>query len=260
MGSYILVLSLILNYSLQTPEWTESDACQKCGSPFFWNVKSMWEQKTIGVRQVSFLSILIALTPLPMEMHFLFFIFFSAVHGLSSEISMPRHSCSIIAESVVWPFAVNAVKGAPPFLWWAMNTVCECVISAMRALQTMSEFLSSVRSPFVWDCFNQQFSSLAADSVSHFCFFFCQPCPNGHIPWCQACGGLHASGYPQEAFVDCGQRQSYESEYSPHWCPTSLWELSLQGHIVVVEITPTHCILMRNRWLWSTWCDSIRFC
>ncbi|ELU03889.1 hypothetical protein CAPTEDRAFT_228655 [Capitella teleta] len=35
----------------ETPDWAESDACMKCGSPFFWNVKSMWEQKTIGVRQ-----------------------------------------------------------------------------------------------------------------------------------------------------------------------------------------------------------------
>ena len=35
----------------ETPEWAESDMCQKCNSPFFWNLKSMWEQKTMGVRQ-----------------------------------------------------------------------------------------------------------------------------------------------------------------------------------------------------------------
>lgn len=36
---------------METPEWAESDICEKCKSPFFWNVKSMWEQKTIGTRQ-----------------------------------------------------------------------------------------------------------------------------------------------------------------------------------------------------------------
>ena len=37
---------------MQTPEWAESDKCQKCGTPFFWNVRSMWTLKTVGVRQV----------------------------------------------------------------------------------------------------------------------------------------------------------------------------------------------------------------
>ncbi|XP_013385878.1 WD repeat and FYVE domain-containing protein 2 [Lingula anatina] len=35
----------------ETPEWIESDMCQKCDCPFFWNFKRMWEQKTIGNRQ-----------------------------------------------------------------------------------------------------------------------------------------------------------------------------------------------------------------
>ncbi|XP_063967362.1 WD repeat and FYVE domain-containing protein 2-like isoform X1 [Lytechinus pictus] len=35
----------------ETPDWQESDVCQKCGDPFFWNFKEMWEKKTIGVRQ-----------------------------------------------------------------------------------------------------------------------------------------------------------------------------------------------------------------
>ena len=37
---------------MQTPEWAESDKCQKCGTPFFWNMRSMWTLKTLGVRQV----------------------------------------------------------------------------------------------------------------------------------------------------------------------------------------------------------------
>ncbi|XP_046339732.1 WD repeat and FYVE domain-containing protein 2-like [Haliotis rufescens] len=36
---------------LETPEWKESDVCQKCGAPFFWNVRKMWEEKMIGNRQ-----------------------------------------------------------------------------------------------------------------------------------------------------------------------------------------------------------------
>jgi len=35
----------------ETPEWVESDNCQKCDTPFFWNLKTMWEKKTVGVRQ-----------------------------------------------------------------------------------------------------------------------------------------------------------------------------------------------------------------
>ncbi|CAB1349182.1 unnamed protein product [Coregonus sp. 'balchen'] len=33
------------------PQWLDSDSCQKCEQPFFWNVKQMWDSKTIGLRQ-----------------------------------------------------------------------------------------------------------------------------------------------------------------------------------------------------------------
>ena len=32
--------------------WEENDCCQKCDAPFFWNVRKIWESKTMGVRQV----------------------------------------------------------------------------------------------------------------------------------------------------------------------------------------------------------------
>ncbi|CAG2104686.1 unnamed protein product [Medioppia subpectinata] len=35
----------------ETPEWAENDNCQRCQRPFFWNLKSMYDQKTIGLRQ-----------------------------------------------------------------------------------------------------------------------------------------------------------------------------------------------------------------
>jgi len=35
----------------ETAEWGGGSACEKCSIPFFWNLKDMWSQKTIGVRQ-----------------------------------------------------------------------------------------------------------------------------------------------------------------------------------------------------------------
>lgn len=36
---------------IQTPEWKESDVCQVCKRPFFWNLRAMMENKTMGQRQ-----------------------------------------------------------------------------------------------------------------------------------------------------------------------------------------------------------------
>ncbi|EDV21990.1 uncharacterized protein TRIADDRAFT_29458 [Trichoplax adhaerens] len=36
---------------VETKEWLESDSCQRCDVPFFWNVKQMWSEKKIGFRQ-----------------------------------------------------------------------------------------------------------------------------------------------------------------------------------------------------------------
>ncbi|XP_061089846.1 WD repeat and FYVE domain-containing protein 2 isoform X2 [Conger conger] len=35
----------------ETPEWLDSDSCQRCEQPFFWNFKQMWDSKRIGLRQ-----------------------------------------------------------------------------------------------------------------------------------------------------------------------------------------------------------------
>ena len=39
----------------ETPKWLESDQCQICHLPFFWNIQAMWRQKQIGLRQVKFI-------------------------------------------------------------------------------------------------------------------------------------------------------------------------------------------------------------
>jgi len=36
---------------LENPEWAESDTCQLCSRPFFWNLRAMYDQKQIGIRQ-----------------------------------------------------------------------------------------------------------------------------------------------------------------------------------------------------------------
>ncbi|NXL91094.1 WDFY1 protein, partial [Alectura lathami] len=38
-------------YGRCAPQWLESDSCQKCEQPFFWNIKQMWDTKTLGLRQ-----------------------------------------------------------------------------------------------------------------------------------------------------------------------------------------------------------------
>ncbi|XP_049802981.1 WD repeat and FYVE domain-containing protein 2 [Schistocerca nitens] len=35
----------------ETPEWQESDTCQRCGRPFFWNLRAMMDQRQLGLRQ-----------------------------------------------------------------------------------------------------------------------------------------------------------------------------------------------------------------
>lgn len=41
-----------MNQSRQeTPEWVESDLCQLCGRPFFWNLRAMMDQRQLGLRQ-----------------------------------------------------------------------------------------------------------------------------------------------------------------------------------------------------------------
>ncbi|XP_066253897.1 WD repeat and FYVE domain-containing protein 2 [Euwallacea similis] len=35
----------------ETPEWAETDLCQLCNKPFFWNIRAMVDQRQLGLRQ-----------------------------------------------------------------------------------------------------------------------------------------------------------------------------------------------------------------
>lgn len=35
----------------ETPQWSESNNCQRCNRPFFWNFRAMYETKQMGLRQ-----------------------------------------------------------------------------------------------------------------------------------------------------------------------------------------------------------------
>ncbi|RWS31561.1 WD repeat and FYVE domain-containing protein 2-like protein [Leptotrombidium deliense] len=51
-GEDCMVVAWNMNMKrIETPEWAESDNCQRCSRPFFWNIKAMVDQKTIGLRQ-----------------------------------------------------------------------------------------------------------------------------------------------------------------------------------------------------------------
>ena len=48
--SNLVLWDMSINRS-ETCEWAESDTCQLCNRPFYWNFKAMYDQKTIGLRQ-----------------------------------------------------------------------------------------------------------------------------------------------------------------------------------------------------------------
>ncbi|NWH22113.1 WDFY1 protein, partial [Grus americana] len=50
-GSNITYCCGLKKYRRCAPQWLESDSCQKCEQPFFWNIKQMWDTKTLGLRQ-----------------------------------------------------------------------------------------------------------------------------------------------------------------------------------------------------------------
>lgn len=39
------------NQRKETPSWVESDTCQLCGKPFFWNLRAMVDLRQLGSRQ-----------------------------------------------------------------------------------------------------------------------------------------------------------------------------------------------------------------
>lgn len=44
-------MSYFIYFHFKTPSWIESDTCQECSRPFFWNIRAMMDQKQFGLRQ-----------------------------------------------------------------------------------------------------------------------------------------------------------------------------------------------------------------
>lgn len=84
---------------MQTPNWLESDFCQKCSKPFFWNIKAMLDQRVIGLRQV---------------------IFWLNIFPVNNSKII---SGSIIVESVEKPSVMDAVAIKVTFQLWALRIV-----------------------------------------------------------------------------------------------------------------------------------------
>ncbi|KAF7989438.1 hypothetical protein HCN44_008112 [Aphidius gifuensis] len=47
----VIVCWNMLTPRRETTTWEESDTCQSCGKPFFWNMRAMMDQRQIGLRQ-----------------------------------------------------------------------------------------------------------------------------------------------------------------------------------------------------------------
>ncbi|KAF2895392.1 hypothetical protein ILUMI_10787 [Ignelater luminosus] len=47
----VLVFWDMSEHRQETPEWVESDLCQLCNRPFFWNLRAMMDQRQLGLRQ-----------------------------------------------------------------------------------------------------------------------------------------------------------------------------------------------------------------
>lgn len=123
----------------QAPQWLESDSCQKCEQPFFWNIKQMWDTKTLGLRQVPPLSVIhVALILACYSVALL-----SCVNE-ASQCSVPVSYpvLSITAGSVVRPFVGSVVLNAPRTPSWALSSRCACVTTATTQSKRRSEFVS----------------------------------------------------------------------------------------------------------------------
>lgn len=122
--------NLQLRMSLQAPQWLDSDSCQKCEQPFFWNIKQMWDTKTLGLRQVGAGLTSVLSSPLSLLV--------MLIYGWFSLL------CSTTAGSVARLYVENVVLNAPLSQLWASNSRCECVMPALIPSKKRSEYRASL--------------------------------------------------------------------------------------------------------------------
>lgn len=119
----VVVMSKLIFFFDQTPEWVESDFCQRCNRPFFWNLKAMYDQKTLGFRQVSCCLV-------------------DVRH--QSLINVFNSSGSITAAAVARQSAMHAVCIARLCPRWASSFRCECATTASPTSPTPSKLIVEV--------------------------------------------------------------------------------------------------------------------
>ena len=121
------------SFPSQAPQWLESDSCQKCEQPFFWNIKQMWDSKTMGLRQVRTagicsLTAMVRNTVVPFE-----------VNTEPETCVCVCVMCSTTAGNAARRCAGSVAASAPPTPSWALSSRCGCVTPASTPSRRKSE-------------------------------------------------------------------------------------------------------------------------
>lgn len=155
--------SLTVFGCLQAPQWLDSDSCQKCEQPFFWNIKQMWDSKTLGLRQVR------GRPP-------------GARRRSPILPAVTQRLCfrSTTAGSAERPCVGNAAPNAPRTPSWASSSPCACATPALRPSEKKSEWFPP--ESFASLKGNCNVLSVQSHGVGHLPRGQAQHQPHGHGP------------------------------------------------------------------------------
>lgn len=123
----------------------DSDSCQKCEQPFFWNIKQMWDTKTLGLRQVCCRIVPLLRMCLYHDLYYqrkecfwvrreIFFFFFFLCR-------------STTAGNAVRQFVESAAPNIQPTPSWALSFRCGCVMTATARSKRKSKYLKTSLPP-----------------------------------------------------------------------------------------------------------------
>lgn len=144
-------------------EWVESDTCQLCTRPFFWNLRAMMDQRQIGTTFGPFIC-----------ENVLKFNWFQ-VFG------------NIIVDIAAEPFVINVRWIASTYRLWDLNRMCVSVIRVTINCNRSSKFSHT-----------PQYRRII---FNFFEFFLWQTTVIGNIPRCKAQCDCHGFGWESKAFT-----------------------------------------------------------